>query len=85
MVFILSMNLHLVLFYNMLTEDAISVAISRIKSSTYVLDPVPAKLFKVSIQCISREKKKHHHKVLSSELDKTSAEEIGAINESVSC
>ena len=42
-------------FYNMMTEDAISVAISRMKSSPCVLDPVPAKLFKASSQCNSQE------------------------------
>lgn len=42
-------------FYNMMTEDAISVAISRMKSSTCVLDPIPAKLFKASFQCLSQE------------------------------
>lgn len=52
----LSMNLHLqVSFYNMMTEDAISVAISRMKPSICVLDPVPVKLFGVSVQSLSQE------------------------------
>lgn len=41
--------------YNMMTEDAISVAINRMKSSTCVLDPIPAELFKARFQCLSQE------------------------------
>lgn len=52
----LSMNLHLqVSFDNMMTEDAISVAISRMKPSICVLDPVPVKLFRIGVQCLSQE------------------------------
>lgn len=43
--------------YNMMTEDAISVAISWMKSSPCVLDPVPDKLFRVSASSLT--KKKH--------------------------
>lgn len=40
--------------YNMMTEDAISVAISWMKSSPCVLDPVPDKLFGVGASSLTK-------------------------------
>lgn len=39
----------------MLKDDEIGVTINKMKSSKYALDPVPAKLFKSSFQCLSHE------------------------------
>lgn len=50
--------------YNMMTEDAISVAISWMKSSPCVLDPVPDKLFGVGASSLT--KKTCYHTVLFS-------------------